>query len=167
MSARLENQKRATDAFIDAWRRLSVDDMVKLRTPDCIQESYPKESLGMPDQTNDEWLAALRPAFGQLSNFAVSRPSCNLVRVRPIRSQIVQVDLHSVTHDPQAGRSVVFADTAADATWGDYKNTHIIILTWNEDGTKQTKIQDMMDSAGMLKRMEMMQKFFQAPQTKV
>ena len=56
-------------------------------------------------------------------------------------------------NDAAAGKSVVHADTSADAAWGDYKNTHILIFTFNEDGTKMTKVQDMMDSAGMIKRM--------------
>lgn len=70
-----------------------------------------------------------------------------------------------MTHDVDAGRSVVYADTSADATWGDYRNTHILIFTWNDDGTKMVKIQDMMDSAGMLKRMELV-KAWQAQQAK-
>lgn len=71
-TTRLTNQKSVTDTFIEAWRRLSVDDIVKLRTADCIQESIPKDSLHMPDQSNYEWLAALRPAFASLSKFRVS-----------------------------------------------------------------------------------------------
>ena len=53
----------------------------------------------------------------------------------------------------------MYADTSADATWGDYRNTHILILTWNEDGTKMMHVQDMMDSAGMVKRMSMIQEW--------
>ena len=79
MSAkRAANQKQATEAFIDAWKRLSIDDIVSLRTPDCIQETVPEQSLHMPDQTNDQWAEALRPAFGMLSNFKVSHPSISV-----------------------------------------------------------------------------------------
>ena len=81
-TARATNQKRATEAFLDAWRRLSIDDIVSLRTPDCVQETIPERSLHMPDQTNDQWAEALRPAFGMLSNFKV-RPSWLLVSVNP------------------------------------------------------------------------------------
>lgn len=51
----------------------------------------------------------------------------------------------------------MYAKTSADATWGGYRNTHIMIFSWNEDGTRMTRVQDMMDSAGMLERMRMMQ----------
>lgn len=72
-TTRLANQKQATEAFLAAWRRLSVDDMVKLRTPDCVQEAIPQASLHVPDQSNDEFKAALGPVFATLSNFKVSR----------------------------------------------------------------------------------------------
>lgn len=68
-----------------------------------------------------------------------------------------QVDLHSVTHDAEAERSIIHADTSADATWGDYANTHIMIFTWNAEGTKITHVEDMMDSAGLQARMAVMQ----------
>jgi hypothetical protein len=70
-----------------------------------------------------------------------------------------QADVHSVIHDAAEGKSVVYADTSANATWGDYRNTHIFLLTWNVEGTRMTKIQDMMDSAGMLKRMAIIQEW--------
>lgn len=72
---RLANQKRATEEFIAAWSRLAIEDMVKLCTSDCIQETIPKASLQVPDQTNDAWVTALRPVFKTLSNFRVGWPA--------------------------------------------------------------------------------------------
>jgi hypothetical protein len=81
-SVRAANQKQATEAFIDAWKRLSIDDIVSIRTPDCIQETIPERSLHMPDQTNEQWAEALRPAFGMLSNFKV----CHFTVLVPVSS---------------------------------------------------------------------------------
>lgn len=57
---------------------------------------------------------------------------------------------------------MIHATTKADATWGDYRNEHMMIITFDEDGGKMTKVQDMVDSAEMLKRMPLVAEYLKS-----
>lgn len=58
-----------------------------------------------------------------------------------------QVLVHSITNDGEAGRAVLHAKTFGDLPVMPYRNEHIMVLHFSEDGSKIVKLEDMMDSA--------------------
>lgn len=56
------------------------------------------------------------------------------------------MQLHSITNDGQAGRAVIHAKTFGDLPKMKYRNEHIMVLHFNQDGTRIVKLEDMMDS---------------------
>ena len=96
--ARLPVQKQGPYAFINAWKKLDVDEIISLRTADRVQANGPVQSLGDHEMTNDQLSAMIKPLFAQLSNFKVSflidkslGPSCNS-DLRPALTDALGID---------------------------------------------------------------------------
>lgn len=58
--------------------------------------------------------------------------------------------MYSITNDGEAGRTVLHAKTDADLPFGEYRNEHVFVFWFTEDGKKMSRVDDMMDSAFML-----------------
>lgn len=71
-AARATNQKQTVDTFLAAWKKLSMEGMIAVRTPDCVQQALPTDTLKWPDFSNEQFAAVVGPQMAELSNFNVS-----------------------------------------------------------------------------------------------
>ncbi|KUL87488.1 hypothetical protein ZTR_04573 [Talaromyces verruculosus] len=112
--------------FIDALSSLEIDDMLKLRTPDCLQYIWPA-SMGRSPMTNDEFNTTYSKVLKHFSNYSIT--------------------VHSVTVDTAQKRVVMHGSGSATTLAGPFSSEYIFILHMTENGENIRKVEEFVDSA--------------------
>jgi ketosteroid isomerase-like protein len=125
-SASLTAQKTTAQTFINAYNDWDIEAIMDYRTPDCHQQPLP-HSMGKPPKNNAQYREYFEKIMPLFSNFTVT--------------------VHKEFHDPEARMSFMHASSRADTNIGPYTNEYALSLSFTEDGTKITNIEEFVDSA--------------------
>jgi ketosteroid isomerase-like protein len=126
VSSALAAQKATARALIDAYNAWDIEAIMENRSPHCQQQALPS-SMGKPAKDNVDYRRYFESIMPLFSNFTIT--------------------VHQEFHDPDARMSFMHASSAADTKIGPYTNEYALSLSFTEDGTEITKIDEFVDSA--------------------
>ncbi|KAM0249348.1 hypothetical protein ACHAQJ_009109 [Trichoderma viride] len=124
------------NAFISAYNKWTVSDILSIRSPTCIHRVIPGKR---PDRNNAEFGAFFEGILPSLRNF----------RLHEVAASPFVVDV-------EARRVMMHLTSTAETDIGPYNNEYIFWLTISEDGEKVDEIVEFLDSfytAGFLERL--------------
>lgn len=115
--------------FIEAYCRLNVDDMIRLRSHECMHEFLP-QTLGTPAMNNDAYAAYMR---GQLRAWKETR-----------------IHVYETMIDCTARVICVYAKFSAKTNVGYLASECMFWLKVSHDGRQLLRIREFADSAAVL-----------------
>nr|A0A4P8DJV0.1 RecName: Full=Monooxygenase dmxR10; AltName: Full=Dimeric xanthone biosynthesis cluster protein R10 [Cryptosporiopsis sp. 8999]QCL09101.1 DmxR10 [Cryptosporiopsis sp. 8999] len=123
-----ETQAATLAKFIEGWKTFTPEAWTETWTDDCTQNFLPF-TMGVPPRTKPEVLKLLPSLLGVLHNY--------------------KLEIYSVLHDASKGKAAIYATSFADTPFGDFKwtNEYAVFLTFSEDGTQVSKLEEMVDTA--------------------
>ncbi|KIW69328.1 hypothetical protein PV04_05210 [Phialophora macrospora] len=120
---------RTAQAFIESYNTWTVDALLSVRSPLCIQYTLPADEERFPPRKNAEYGAFVQTIIPMFRNF----------RLRIVDEDDVVVDVEK--------RKVVFhAKSRADSDVGEYANEYVFTLTMTDDGRLVEKVVEFYDS---------------------
>ncbi|KAK0729555.1 hypothetical protein B0H67DRAFT_638157 [Lasiosphaeris hirsuta] len=129
MPSPADAQVATLDKFLAAWQKGSAAETIALWSDDFTQRLLPL-SLGRPALTRAQASAALSMMMGKLTNW--------------------KTEIRQVVHDSARGSAAVYTTAVADTPLpgGEvWNNEYGVFITFSHDGTKITKIEEMIDTA--------------------
>ncbi|KAK5112438.1 hypothetical protein LTR85_011547 [Meristemomyces frigidus] len=118
-------QRKTADAVVEAFNRMDNEAIISFRSPDCIRYILPS-SLGLKPTNNEQYksqLDMLRPIF---RNFSLA--------------------VNDVVEDEKARRICMWLSARADTAAGEYVNEYMWTLSFDDSGTKITKVNEFVDT---------------------
>ncbi|KAL7783869.1 hypothetical protein V8C37DRAFT_396641 [Trichoderma ceciliae] len=129
MPAPAEAQPATLKKFLGAWETNSVEDTMALWSDDFTQQLLPL-SLGIPAKSKKQAEVAYPRLMKSLTNW--------------------KVEIKNVVHDTARGTAAVYSTVVADTPMpgGDkWTNEYGIFITFSEDGTRISRLEEMIDTA--------------------
>ncbi|KUL89561.1 hypothetical protein ZTR_04319 [Talaromyces verruculosus] len=127
-TATAEAQAATLAKFIEGWKKFTPESWTETWADDCTQNFLPF-TMGVPPRTKPEALKLLPSLLGVLHNY--------------------KLDIYSILHDASKNKAAIYATSFADTPFGDFKwtNEYAVFLTFSEDGTQVSKLEEMVDTA--------------------
>ncbi|KAH0840427.1 hypothetical protein AYO21_03064 [Fonsecaea monophora] len=129
MSSFRDKLLATTDRFIRVMSGGTVDEVVSIRSANCVQRTLPS-SLKAPSMNNKEFAAFYSSVSGDLSDFQVW--------LAPGTEPIV---------DETSRRVALHLHSRANGKNGTYSNEYIFLLLMSEDGSLLEEVVEFTDSA--------------------
>ncbi|KAE9364967.1 hypothetical protein N431DRAFT_473061 [Stipitochalara longipes BDJ] len=128
MPAPASVQAATLNKFIEVWKTTSPEAWTSLWSDDCTHRLLPFSLKAQPMSKADV-LKSLPKLFAILKNW--------------------ELDVHQIVHDAARSKAVIYATSAADTPFGDFKwtNEYAVFVYFTEDGEKISQIEEMVDSA--------------------
>ncbi|KAK4233719.1 hypothetical protein C8A03DRAFT_47798 [Achaetomium macrosporum] len=128
MPAPAHIQAATLGKFLAAWNDQNAQDTIALWSDDFKQRLLPL-SLGTPVQSRAEAEAIYPKLTGSLTNW--------------------KLEIREIVHDTARGTAAVYATSQADTPLPGEKwtNEYALFLSFTEDGTKVSRLEEMVDTA--------------------
>ena len=118
--------------FIASLNEWSLDGVLAIRSPDCIQYTFPA-SFGKPPMTNDEFAKLMSNARPLVQNY-------KMFYAKGSKAE-------SVTVDVESHKVCLHLKSYTDTKIGPFENEYIFTLYVNKDGEHLDRIEEFLDSA--------------------
>ncbi|ETR99617.1 hypothetical protein M419DRAFT_65695, partial [Trichoderma reesei RUT C-30] len=115
------------NAFIAAYNKWTVPDILSIRSPSCKHHVLPGKNPPRNNQEFGEFLAGVIPV------------------IRNLRMQLV--DTTPMVVDVEVRRVVMHLTSTAETDVGPYGNEYFFVVTVNEDGERVDEIVEFLDKA--------------------
>ncbi|KAI6833465.1 hypothetical protein KC332_g12649 [Hortaea werneckii] len=126
MSTTLANMKHTAQAVCDGYERWGVDAVMAPRADDCIHHLGPK-SLGRPLRNNEQYRAYFYTLQTLFQDF--------------------KIEVTDQVFDGDQKKAALHVFGSASSPVGKYEQEYTWFLTFNEDGTKVKRLEEMIDSS--------------------
>lgn len=154
MPAPADIQTATLNKFLEGWERKSVKETMALWSNDFTQQLLPL-SLGMPESSRAQAEMVYPMLMDSLTNWKVGMfsSSSNQRSIRAIylhMRSVFQAETKQVIHDTARGTAAVYSITVADTPVPDgekWTNEYSIFITFSEDGTRVSRLEEMIDTA--------------------
>ena len=106
-------QRQTANALIDAFNRMSIPNIMSLRTPECMRQILPY-SLKYPAQSNDVYRESLKSIIPAFRNFSLT--------------------VYEIIEDVEQKKIMMHLKARADTAAGEYVNEYMWVLKFDEQG---------------------------------
>lgn len=138
--------EKLVQAFNGTWDEQVLEAAMVARAPECVHYMLPR-SLGFPAQNNEQWTAHFRSIIGTITDSKVSI-TCGSVWIYQVLI-MEQTTINDIVVAPEERRVVIHSSVTASATVGRFSNEYVWFFTFDQEGQKITRIDEMMDSAAV------------------
>ncbi|QIW99248.1 hypothetical protein AMS68_004766 [Peltaster fructicola] len=123
-----QTQAATLDKFIQGWSSWTPEPMLAVETADCTQTALPF-SMGHPPRSKAEVEFMLPKLMKTVQDYKLT--------------------IHNVVHDTANRKAAVYAISHGNTDFGEWTNEYAVFVWFTEDGTRISKIEEMVDSAFM------------------
>ncbi|KAI7221580.1 hypothetical protein KC333_g1648 [Hortaea werneckii] len=123
--------KHTAQAVCDGYEKWEIDAVMAPRTQDCIHHLGPK-SLGRPFRNNQQYCAYFSTVQAIFHDFKVGQ---------------LNIEVADQVFDVDQKKAALHIFGSASSPVGKYEQEYSWFLTFNEDGTKVKRIEEMIDSS--------------------